>query len=186
MAWVRVRDLGAISSASKGNLAPRDCIYVADPLPGRPVVRESGGARRACHGEIRNGRDQPHSLMWSRLALCGARGSGSFSHAFELIAAKTVHLGIMRHRAPYATTSTNQTKPGRSGYLRGVLCVLHQSVSPLGADIAAAPSAQSRRNLGVARCRQIPRDCAQIAHLHPGQPEALQCNGGRRALPGDI
>ena len=63
---------------------------------------------------------------------------------------------------------------------------LRQSVAPLGADIAAAPSAQSRRNLGVARCRQIPRDCAQIAHLHPGHPEALQCNGGRRALPGDI
>ena len=49
---------------------------------------------------------------------------------------------------------------------------LRQSVAPLGADIAAA---QSRRNLGVARCRQIPRDCAQIAHLHPGHPEALQC-----------
>ena len=64
-----------------------------------------------------------------------------------------LHLGrSMRQRAPFATISTSQNKPDRSGYLRGVLHTLRQSVAPLGVHMAAA---QSRRNLGVARCRQI-------------------------------
>ena len=146
MAWVQVRDLVAISRCEIPFRCRRDCAEIAHLHPGHLEAFPSGGARVAYHGNIRNGRDQPDSLRWSRMALCGVRGSGSFSHAFELIAAKTVHLGSMRHRAPYATTSTNQTKPGRSGYLRGVLCALRQSASPLGADASAA---QSRCNLAI-------------------------------------
>ena len=52
----------------------------------------------------------------------------------------------MRHRAPYATTSTNQSEPDRSGHLRDVLCTCRQPVAPLGVLTAAA---QSRRNLAI-------------------------------------
>ena len=31
-----------------------------------------------------------------------------------------------------------------------------------------------------------PRDCAEIAYLHPGHPKALQGGGGRKAIHGDI
>ena len=89
----------------------------------------------------------------------------------------------MRHRAPYATTSTNQTKPGRSGYLRGVLCVLRQSAAPLGAHMAAA---QSRCNLAISGGISRHPDCGEIAQLPCGPLEVQLTDGACVALPGDI
>ena len=109
-------------------------------------------------------------------------GLGAF-YTHSSLSAKTVHLGSMRHRAPYATTSTNQTKPGRSGYLRGVLCVLRQSAAPLGAHMAAA---QSRRNLAISGGISRLPDCGEIAQLPCGPLEVQPTSGARTALPGDI
>ena len=57
MAWVHVRDLGTISPASKGNLAPRDFAEIAYEHPGHLGALPSDGARRALIGDIQNGRD---------------------------------------------------------------------------------------------------------------------------------
>ena len=57
MAWVQVRDLGAISLASKGNLASRDCAEIAHMHPGHLEALLSVRGRRAWTGDIHNARD---------------------------------------------------------------------------------------------------------------------------------
>ena len=72
MAWTQVHDLGAISPASKGNLAPRDCAEIAHLHPGHLEALPSDGGRRARTGGIQNGRVCSDSTKWSSTVVLGA------------------------------------------------------------------------------------------------------------------
>ena len=72
MASDQVHDLGTISRASKGNLAPRDCAEIAHPHPGHLEALPSNETRRGCHGDIQNGRVRSDSTKWSSMVVIGA------------------------------------------------------------------------------------------------------------------
>ena len=57
MTWVQVCDLGAISPASKGNLAPRDRAEIAYLHPEHLEALQSGGGRKAHIGDSHNARN---------------------------------------------------------------------------------------------------------------------------------
>ena len=147
MAWVRVRDLGAISPASKGNLPPRDCAEIAHPHPSHLEALPSNGACRECHGDIGNGRVRSDSTKWPSTVVIGAWVHLALERfgARAQVAVKAPQTPMCQP-PPYSATLSNRNKPGRFRYLRGILCALRPSVAPVG-DQAA--SAQSRRNLAT-------------------------------------
>ena len=161
MAWVQVHDLGAISPASKGNLAPRDCAEIAHPHPGHLEALPSGGARAACHGGIGNGRVCSDSTKWSSTVVLGAWVHlGAFWRVCAncRISASNTHASTP---PPYSTTLSNRNKPGHSQHPRGVLRALRHSVGPVGDQAAAA---QSRRNLAL-QYLTISRDSEIVPRL---------------------
>ena len=83
MAWAQVRDLGAISPASEGNLSPRDCTEIAHLRPGHLEALLSGGARRACRGDIGHGRVRSDSTTWPSTVVVGAWGFEGLLRQYE-------------------------------------------------------------------------------------------------------
>ena len=75
--------------------------------------------------------------------------------------AKTLQDAPMRQSPPYSATLSNRSKPGRSGYLRSILCTLREMVTPLD---GLGPGARSRRNLACiqreSRTSRLRRDRA--------------------------
>ena len=71
MAWVQVRDLGAISPASKVNLAPRDRAQIAYLGPSHLKALQASGGRKARFGDVQNARDGWVATISARMALFG-------------------------------------------------------------------------------------------------------------------
>ena len=73
MAWVRVRDLGAISRCEIPFRCRRDRAEIAYLNPGHPEALQAGGGRRAFPGDIHNARDCWVATISARMAASGAR-----------------------------------------------------------------------------------------------------------------
>ena len=72
MAWVQVRDLGAISVCEIPFRCRRDCAEIAYLHPGHLEKLQSSGGHRECRGDIHNARDGWVATISAKMAACGA------------------------------------------------------------------------------------------------------------------
>ena len=90
----------------------------------------------------------------------------------------------VRHRAPYATTSTNGADPDRFGYLRGMLCALRHSPVPLGGLV---PDPQPKCNLEVRDSikmqSRLHLDCGSVTRPPSGTGEWRSAQSMPRRYP---
>ena len=128
MAWVQVRDLDKISPASKGNLAPRDCIEIAHLHAGHLEALPPGGGRRSWTGDIHNARDGYEAVNCESMAVV----------AIDIRAPVVEAKRVLKPRAP------NTAIPGQ---ITCRTCVLAVRTSP-GFPLRAQP---------LNRCAIVPR-----------------------------
>ena len=137
---MQVRNLGAISSASKVkvNLAPRvrrDRAEIAYLNPSHLEALQADGGRRALPGDNQNAWDRWVATISASMAVCGAREFQARFGASFARGRQASRVDPMRHTLPYSLRSSPPSDPGHSDYLRGVLCAVVEPYYP------SAPSA---------------------------------------------
>ena len=153
---MQVRNLGAISSASKVkvNLAPRvrrDRAEIAYLNPSHLEALQADGGRRALPGDNQNAWDRWVATISASMAVCGAREFQARFGASFARGRQASRVDPMRHTLPYSLRSSPPSDPGHSDYLRGVLCAVVEPYYP-SAPSAALISSISQKCLY--RCRR--------------------------------